>query len=147
MPDYSRTLAGGIAEYLDDNGLATWDYFGAIDYTTADVWPVFIGPDMPASPDRLICVTPGVVTRIRADIIVNIQIRLRGTVDGDVSEIGNQAQAIADLFYPNGFPLVHVALGPVRVGAVLPGDTLPIARDESRRHGHVQNFRIRARRP
>lgn len=145
---YKRLLSGGAGAYLAGLGLATWDQFGTgAAYTAASPWPVYLGPNMPSSPDRIIVITPGVQSFVRADVETTIQIRLRGAVDDTADDVENQAQAIHDAFYPNGFPLGHVSFGGVLIGAVIPGDTLPLDPDANRRHGSIQNFRIRGRRP
>lgn len=153
-PSYAYTLVGGFAAFLAENGAGVWDDFGnGTPYTTGSAWPIYLGPDMPVSPSRLIVLTPGVQTRIRADVIQNMQIRLRGNA-ADPDQLGaalddvlGKTQEILDLVYPNGFPRAHVQLGPVRVGAIIPGDILPLASDGNRRPGATLNIRIRARRP
>lgn len=148
VDSFTDILLGGMATFLAEQGLVEWDQYGeGAPYTLASMWPVYPGPDMPSTPDRVVVITPGVTSFIRADIMQTFQIRLRGSKGSPASEVHNQMQAIHDVFYPNGMPLSHVALGPVRVGAVFPADRLPLSADESRRHGVLQNFRIRARRP
>lgn len=145
---FTRLLVGGLAQYLAEHDVAEWDDFGSgTAYTSASEWPVFLGPDMPSTPDPIVVLTPGVTSYLRADIMQNVQIRVRGTAGVDEDEVADRAQRIMDVLYPNGFPLVHAQFGEIRVGAVLPGDRLPLSRDENRRHGIVQNVRIRARRP
>lgn len=147
-PSYKQTVTAGVATYLAENGLASWDDFGnGTPYTSSTEWPIFLGPNMPATPNRLICLTPGVQSFVRADVTTSIQIRLRGSMGATSDEVEAKAQAIHDLFYPNGFPLAHVTLGTIRAGAVLPGDMLPVERDSNRRHGHIQSIRVRSRRP
>lgn len=148
---YPRRVVGGLATYLAAQGAASWDEFGqGTAYTTDTAWPIYIGPDMPTSPDRLIVLTPGVQAHRGADILSSVQIRLRGLPDDENGshgdEVADKAQQIHDILYPNGFPLVHVAMGDIRVGAVFPGDALPLDPDGSRRHGSIQNFRLRTRR-
>src|SRR5690606_16101353 len=141
-------IAEGIAAYLAAAGIVAWDERGAgEEYTLATEWPTYSGPDMPASPHRPGVLTPVTATRSRADVDTMIQIRLRGAQDDDVDEVAEKAQQIADVFYPNGFPLVHATLGRVRVGAVLPVSETTLPRDGQRRHGHSLNFRVRSRRP
>lgn len=150
---HARLVVGGVAQYLADRGLAAWDDYGNGEPYDADTtWPVFIGPDVPTSPHRLIVLTFAGQTFDRADIETRVQVRLRslpdnGATEDPVDELYRQAQAIHDTFYPNGFPLVHARLGAVRVGKVTPGDTLPLDPDAARRSGIIQNFRIRSRRP
>lgn len=148
MPSYALEVIGGLATYLADHDLASWDDFGAgTAYTGATEWPIFIGPDVPAMPHRVIVLTPGPQMFTRADVMTSVQVRIRGLKDDTYIEVGDKAQEIMDLLYPNGFPLAHVALGSIRVGAVIPGSTLPLSPDADRRHGHIQNFGIRSRRP
>lgn len=145
---YKRQIVGGVAVYLADNGLADWDDFGTgAAYDENSEWPVILGPDMPPLPHKLIVLTPGPQSFLRADVLTTVQIRLRGAQDATADEVEEEAQAIHDLFYPNGFPLAHVLLGTVRVGAVFPGDMLPLDPDSQRRHGHIQSIRVRSRRP
>lgn len=153
---HAHLLTAGVAEFLAARGLASWDQWGeGTPYTAETTWPVFIGPEMPTSPDRCIILTPGVRTLVRANVDQAIQIRLRGlpyvagNPDSHLTALEYHAQQIADAFYPNGFPLVHADLGGIRVGIVRPGMTsdLPLSQDGNRRHGHIQNIRIRVRRP
>lgn len=143
---YTRLLVGGLAEYLAAVGLGSWDDFGeGVPNTGSSEWPIYLGPDVPATPDRLIVLTPGTRSFLRADIVTNIQIRLRGSVGASADEVQDHAERIHQALYPNGFPLAHVTMGELRIGAVFPGDTLPLDRDKNRRHGHIQSFRFRGR--
>jgi hypothetical protein len=155
MPhSYELQLLGGIAGFLNDHELGSWDDFGATPYTEDTVRPIFIGPDMPTYPDECITLTPGVRSYMRADILTGVQIRLRGKkVDGTAgndavsTDVSDWAQQVMDVFYPNGFPLTATQFGSVRVGAVIPGDALPLSRDANGRFGYIQNFGFRGRRP
>jgi len=149
---YPLQIVDGIAKYLEEHGIASWDEFGEGEpYTGETEWPIYLGPDMPVSPNRVIVITPGVQSFMRADVMTSVQIRLRGTPstpqDPHRDEVSSKMQEIHDLFYPNGFPLAHVTMGNIRVGAVFPGDAQPLDPDGSRRHGALQNFRLRTRRP
>ena len=155
-PNYGDRVASGVAAYLASLDILDWDERGeGTPYADAGgnlaegiEWPTYIGPDMPATPDQIIVITPTVQSYMRADIVTGIQIRIRGARGALASVVADKGQAIFDALYPNGFPLVHVTMGTVRVGAVLPGDALPpLARDGERRHGFIQNFRLRTRRP
>lgn len=82
----------GLAQWLEDQGLATWEPSGA--YTLpASPPPVFLD-DMPTEPDELIVVsvgtTPGTVAN-STDVVAAVQIRTRGAV-GDTQSV----HAIAD---------------------------------------------------
>lgn len=146
---HAERITGGIGAYLAAKGIATWDDFGDGDaYDVDSSWPVFLGPDMPASPDACIVLTATMRSYVRADVYQGVQIRVRGSIDGPQNEVGFKLQEIHDALYPNGFPLAHATLGDVRVGAVLPsGDELPLDPDGQRRRGQIKNVRVRARRP
>lgn len=148
MPSYPLEMVDGVARYLADRDVLSWDQFGeGTEYTDATAWPTYLGPDVPASPDRLVVITPTAMSTIRATRLVTLQIRLRGAAGGQLSEVADRAQLIEDTFHPNGFPLAHKLMGNIRVGAVLPGAPLPMPRDGNRRHEHIQSFTFRARRP
>lgn len=154
MGSFAHEIAGGTAAYLAGLGLVAWDDFGeGTAYTADSEWPTFLGPDMPPTPDSVVVITPTSQTKIRGDVLQGLQIRLRGPATSadeahpDPRIVADKAQAIEDALYPNGFPLVHVTLGAVRVGAVLFGNATPFSPDGRGRHGHVMNFTVRARRP
>jgi hypothetical protein len=142
-----------MAVYLSDLDLVSWNDYDATPYTDDDEWPTVIGPDGPPTPDQLVVITATTTApRIRARVMQGVQIRLRGPGSTQDSEpdpeiVAAKGQAIADALYPNGFPLVHVLLGDVRVGAVLSGSTMLLEPDTRGRHGLIMNFTVRAQRP
>lgn len=147
-PSFEFRLAWGLASYLAEHNLLDWDDNEQGEpYTAETECPTYIGPEMPAGPDRIAVITPGTQTFVRATVTTMMQVRLRGAADEPADVVAGHAQAIRDALYPNGFPLAHVSLGDVRVGAVIPsGSTLPIEADSARRAGYIMNFAIRARR-
>lgn len=135
----------GFAEWIAAETAATWN--GTGQYTSATVWPVYRGPDMPPSPDQCIVVTPTVVSSRRADIEQGVQVRLRGVAFASPVAVRDMAQEIHDLAYPNGFPAVHLDMGALRVGAIMPGPRAPIVRDERGRYGWISDYVVRWRKP
>lgn len=139
----------GLAEALADAGVLDWD--GGPDQTTpydgSESWPTFQGPEMRQTPNRQIAITRGVMSFIRADVITQVQFRVRGSQDGSPDEVGSKMQDILDYLYPNGFPRVHFQAGNIRIGISRPMDQLPLDPDSMRRRAMVQNFIIRTRRP
>lgn len=147
---HAERIAGGLAAFLAAAGVVQWDDFDEDPYDPLDPpeWPTFLGPEMPATPDRCVVLTPTTRSYVRADVMQGVQIRVRGSVDGVSAEVLDKLQEIHDVIYPNGFPLSNATLGDVRVGAVLPaGDELPLDPDAGRRRGIIKNVRVRARRP
>lgn len=149
-PSFAQLHAEGLATILDEAGIATYDFRGSSPYTTETEWPIYIGKVLPATPHRIINLSPGIQSFRRADVMTSVQIRLRGLPnDGDNTvddEVASKHQEILDFLYPWGEPKTHFQMGEIRIGAVFPGDTLPIEADGQRRSGVLQNFRFRARR-
>jgi len=144
MNDQDRVV-DGFAEWIAAETAATWNPTGQ--YTSATVWPVYRGPDMPPSPDQCIVVTPTVIASRRADIEQGLQVRLRGAAFAAPQTVRDMAQEIHDLAYPNGFPAVHLDMGGLRVGAIMPGPRAPIVRDERGRYGWISDYVVRWRKP
>lgn len=144
MPSLSPSarLVDGFGVFLTAANLVGWDP-DTVD-GSAD-WPMFEGPDMPTSPDRLVVVTAQEPQFVRGTATATVQVRLRGSVDDGVDGVLEQAEAIRRAFTPNGFPLVHATLGTLRVGEVRHLNGLTMSPDASRRFGHVQNYRARFR--
>lgn len=141
----AQAIAEAMAAWFDELGLGTWERSSGA-YTAATEWPIYIGPDMPTTPHRLILITPTVQERLRADIVQSVQVRFRGAQDAPVSTVRDRAQAVMDACYPNGFPRVHTRLGDCNVGAIMFTNWLEIDSDSIRRHGSIQNYRVRFRR-
>lgn len=136
----------GFAAWIAAGTIASWDNDGAGPfYTTSTVYPIFVGPDMPATPDRCIVLNPTIVTQRMARIDQGLQVRVRGTARAPAADVRDMAQQIQDLAYPNGFPAVGVDFGVIGRVAVLSSARGPIDRDEAGRHGWVANYVIRWR--
>jgi hypothetical protein len=144
MNDQDRVV-DGFAAWIAAATDASWSAAGA--YTSATVWPIFRGPDMPPSPDQCIVITPTVVGQRRATIDQAIQVRIRGVAYSSPAAVRDMAQDIHDLAYPNGFPAVHLDMGGLRVGAIMPGPRAPIVRDERGRYGWISDYVVRWRKP
>jgi hypothetical protein len=153
MASLALELAGGVAAYLAEHDVVSWDDFGAgTAYDSSTPWPTFIGPRMPTGPDALVVVTSTVQARIRADVLQGFQIRLRGDAlsedsEPDPEQINALHDAILAVLYPNGYPLVHATLGNVRVGIVRYLGSMIAETDAAGRLGIMLNFQARARRP
>lgn len=147
MTSDQTLIVRGFAAWIAAATAASWDGAGAgTPYTAATVYPIFVGPDMPATPDRIIVLTPTVPVQRMARIDQGLQVRVRGAAFADPDDVHDMAQAIQDLAYPNGFPAVGVDFGdPVGRVAVLSGARGPIDRDDRGRHGFVANYVIRWR--
>lgn len=145
MPNYRDDVGHGLAQFLASRGCLDWDADYA--YTQGVDWPTYVQSDAPATPNRLVHIAVGVQTFERADVLTQIQIRVRGGQDEPESVAGDQMQLIQDVLYPNGFPLVHTLMGGVRVGITIPRGLLPLAKDGARRFALVQNYTFRTRRP
>lgn len=146
---FDQRIAEGMAWYMADHGIANWDRNGGDAYVDDTPWPTYLGPEMPSTPNRCIVVTPGAQSFVKANVLIGVQIRVRGEVrdkGGSIDQTQQKMQAIHDLFYPNGWPLSNAMLGNVRVGAVIPGSRMPLSPDERGRHGALEEFGIRARR-
>jgi hypothetical protein len=146
-------IVGGVAAMLAAESVLAWDDFGdGTAYDGDTEWPTFLGPLMPASPNRLAVITPTTQLQIRATLLQNFQLRIRGSAITDeteptLQEVSDQRQAILDVLYPNGFPIVHVQLGTVRAGIIRYLGSTPTDPDSSGRLGMMMNFQARARRP
>lgn len=139
-------VAHGFAAWVAGGTIATWDNAGAGPaYTAATVYPIFIGPDMPPTPDRVIVLTPTAVAQRMARIDQGLQVRVRGVAYADPADVQDMAQAIHDLAYPNGFPAVGVDFGTIGRVGVLTGARGPIVRDDDGRYGWVSNYVVRWR--
>lgn len=147
-PSDSDVVADGLAAWLA-NGIGPVEFDGlpGVTYDADTEWPIFIGPDVPPTPDRLIVITPLSAPRVRGTVEQDVQIRLRGTGWDDAWQVRACAQAIVDYCTPNGFPRVHVNMGAVRVGMVKVETQTPIPVDGQKRPGYTLNLRIRYRKP
>lgn len=143
-PADADLIVSGFANFLQANDVASWD--GSMPAYTVDTpWPIFRGPDVPATPHQLIVLTPTTVARRASTIVQGLQVRLRGAEGENAYNVRARAQMIDDLCNPNGFPAAHLQMGAIRVGAILPGDQTPIDADGRGRHGWVLNYAIRYR--
>lgn len=148
---FAREIAVGFLTYLGEQDLI--DFTALEDpFDGTEPWPGVLGPVLPPSPDQIVVVTPGPQSLLRADVMQGIQIRLRGArstteAEADPRVVQDRAQGIVDALYPNGFPLVHVSMGTVRIGAVLNPQMLPVDPDPSGRSGIIINVTARLRRP
>lgn len=137
-------IARAFAAWVAAGTAASWDGTGPA-YTAATVYPIFLGPDMPATPDRLIVVTPTTVMQRMARIDQGLQVRVRGVEYGEPDDVHDMAQAIIDLANPNGFPTTADLGAPIGRAVILTGPRSSIARDDGHRHGFVANFVVRYR--
>lgn len=136
----------GFAAWIAGASAATWDNAGAGPaYTASTVYPIFVGPDMPASPDRCIVLTPTIVGQRMARIEQGLQVRVRGAAFAAPADVHDMAQAIHDLAWPNGFPASGVDFGVIGRVVVLSGPRGPIDRDDRGRYGWVSNYVVRWR--
>lgn len=148
MTSDQTLIARAFAAWVAAGTAATWDNAGAGPaYTAATNYPIFIGPDMPPTPDRIIVVTPTTIAQRMARIDQGLQVRVRGAAKlGDPDDVHTMAQALQDLAYPNGFPAVGVDFGaPIGRVSVLSAARGPIPRDDGGRFGFVANYVIRWR--
>jgi hypothetical protein len=147
-PSDGDVVAAGFAAWIA-NGIDPIEFDGLpdVEYTTATEWPIYVGPDIPPSPDQVIVITPADAIRVRGTILQSLQIRLRGLAREDAWQVRACAQAIIDYCTPNGFPRGHVNMGAFRAGTVMIRSRMPIPVDGQKRPGMTVNLDIRYRKP
>lgn len=128
-------LLDGIARYLQERGLVTYDPTGV----SGDC---FI-ETMPSSPDEAVALTI-YDDRVEPDSLLpydepRVQVRVRGTTDPRISrrrcaEIRSHLHGLGPTVLPDGTELV--------LSVCIQGAPGSMGADENRRHEHVANFRM-----
>lgn len=79
MTDFTVNLLTGIAQYLENAGVGTFETAGTPNTATTAI--CIIG--LPQTPDRIVCLTdyPVEDSAVLTDAIVGLQVRCRGTTD------------------------------------------------------------------
>lgn len=141
MP-FSDDLVAGVAVYLAAGGVGTWRASGA--YLTTDASPIF-DTASPGSPDRIIVLTPYVVSD---DVsmghgVQGLQVRTRGTRDDP-----RTVKALDDAV----FDRLHGAQGitlPTGIRVVMAERTsgTPLGADGNGRHLRTANYYLTVQRP
>ncbi|MFF9910617.1 minor capsid protein [Streptomyces sp. NPDC013457] len=138
--DDEPDLLDGLARYLAERGLVTYDPAGA----AGDCFLEF----MPSDPGEAVVLTV-YDDRVEPDSLLpyaepKVQVRVRGTTDPRVSRRRCQAiwgalHGLGSVILPDGTNLilsVAIQAAPASLGV-----------DENRRHEHVANFRMEVRQP
>ncbi|MFJ5143310.1 minor capsid protein [Streptomyces sp. NPDC088707] len=133
-------LLDGLARYLNERGLVTYDPDGM-------AGDCFI-EQMPSAPDEAVVLTV-YDDRSEPDSLLaydepRVQVRVRGTLDPRVSRrrcraIRSALHGLGPVTLPDGTELI--------LSVCLQGDAAHMGADENRRHEHVANFRTEIHSP
>lgn len=131
---WTSDLMGGLATYLDAQTAATYRSSGV--YTAGETAIVF--DTVPASPDRLIVLTPYSTTDhpTLTDTEVSVQVRVRGTKDP------RTAYELDDAVFEALQNLPRTVMGTVTVLAVWRQNSAYLGVDANGRHERVSNYRL-----
>lgn len=130
---WTTDVVNALAADLATQGLGTWRPTGG--YTAGDVRPIFIGT-MPATPDRVIVITPYTVTEDAAGStkVQGFQIRARGT--GDLRDVTDTTDDLRDALHARR----DVQLGPATFALLWRQSTTVMGRDANSRWETSSNF-------
>lgn len=131
-------LLDGLARYLQERGLVTYDPSGVSGDCFIEI--------MPSSPDEAVALTI-YDDRVESDSLLpydepKVQVRVRGTTDPRVSRhrcaaIRSHLHGLGPVVLPDGTNLI--------LSVAIQAAAASIGADENRRHEHVCNFRMEVR--
>ena len=132
-------LVTGVAELLDAAGAGVWNPTGIYD---VDDTAIVVGPTIPQTPDRIVCLTPYPVedTPGLPEVVIAIQVRCRGTTVPRTAE--DQADAVYDVLHGAS----GLTLGGVPVAQMWRQSSAPLGPDTSGRAERSDNYYLRAAR-
>jgi hypothetical protein len=139
MP-WTTDLLAGVAQYLEDHGVGTWQASGA--YAPGASVPIFITAS-PGTPDRIIILTAYPVSDngTLSDSVQGVQIRTRGTKDPRTVE------EIADGVFDALHGLGSVNLGGVWLVHCYRSSGTPLPPDSNGRYERTDNYYLQVARP
>jgi hypothetical protein len=138
---FTDDLLSGVSQYLADGGVGTWRPSGA--YLATDPDPI-VRTSVPASPDRVIVLTPYTVSDdgLMSDSVQGLQVRTRGTKDPRTVE------AIDDAVFDRLHGAHGVSLpGGARLVMAERKSGTPLGTDGGGRHQRTSNYHLTVWRP
>lgn len=134
---FTSDLLTGLAQLLDDAGVGTYSPVAA-----STVEPAITVINLPPAPERVICLTDYPVSDdpSLADVIVGVQVRIRGTRDPLV------ASNIRDDVYDQLHGLAGVIINGVPVAHIYRQSTIPLGPDGLGRYERTENYYVHASR-
>lgn len=138
---FSDQLLAGVAQFLEDAGVGTWQPTGA--YAAGALNPIFMS-QTPGTPDRVMTLTPYTVSDdpSLSDSVQGLQVRLRGTKDPRV------VQDMDDAIFDRLHGATGVTLpGGVRLVMALRRSGTPLGADGSGRLERTSNYHLSVHRP
>lgn len=140
MSGFTVSLVTGLAELLDAAGAGTW----SPDAASSAQPLIVIGPNMPQTPDQIVCLTaypvlddePGLT-----EVTLAVQVRCRGTVlDPRTAE--DMADAVYDVLHGR----TGLTLGGVPVAQIWRQSSAPLGPDTNHRAERSDNYYVQANR-
>lgn len=133
MADVETDLLTGLAQYLHDNGAATYRPTGGY---LADETAVVFG-ELPTSPDRVVALTVyGAVDEGMVPLSqLRVQVMLRGSPNNSL-DVGAVAGPVFDLLQG----LEHLQCGTAHVNLAQRVSRVPLGVDESKRSLRADNY-------
>jgi len=138
---FTVDLVTGLAEYLAAGGVGEWNADLAAN-PSGDQVAIVVGPNLPQTPDRVVCLTPYPLVDEpgMSEVTVGVQVRCRGTVDPRVAE------DLADAVYDRLHGATQLTLGAVPVAQVWRASSAVLGPDSNHRHERSDNYYLQANR-
>lgn len=147
---WTRTLLEGLAGLLDQAGVSYWLPDGVAEDSDGPIEPATFLIDLPATPDRVVCLTdypvaddPGM-----ADAIIGVQVRVRG--GRDPLEASDTRDGVYSVFH--GLRAVTFTPPPgddgelVVIAQMYRQNATPIGPDGQGRNERVENYYVHVNR-
>lgn len=137
---WTADVVTGLAQYLEDSGVGQFNSTGA---AYAASTPAIYFDQVPASPDRVIVLTPygGVDSPTQPESEIALQVRVRGTKDP------RTAYALDDAVFGALQNLPRTVMGGVTVVGCWRTSSAYLGADANGRHERTSNFAVRVHRP